>query len=102
MRSRTRGESVAPTMTRSLKWAVPALALALVGAQPALARTVCVGSRHACAPTLEAAVDQARDGDTIGLGPGRYRGGVTITRSIRIAGAGAGVTSIAGGGPVLT
>jgi hypothetical protein len=88
-------------MTRSHLWAGTALAFILLGAQPALARTLCVGSRPGCAPTLQTAVTEARDGDTISLGAGTVRGGVTITRNIRIEGAGAGSTIISGGGPVL-
>src|SRR4051794_27330460 len=89
-------------MTRSHLWAGTALAFAFIGAQPAFARTLCVGSRSGCAPTLQAAVAEARDGDTISLGAGAVRGGVTISKSIRISGAGAGATTISGGGPVLT
>ena len=48
------------------------------------------------------AVAAARDGDTISVAAGTYRGGFTIRASIRIAGAGAGATVISGGGPVIT
>jgi hypothetical protein len=43
-----------------------------------------------------------RDGDTVRIGPGVYRGGITIDKNIRLVGAGAGRTVIDGGGPVVT
>jgi hypothetical protein len=55
-----------------------------------------------CYPTLQAAVDAAKNGDTISIAPGIYAGGVTIDVSVKLAGAGAGNTVINGGGPVLT
>jgi hypothetical protein len=75
--------------------------LALV-AQPALAATLCVGSSYACYTTIQAAVNAAHDGDTIIIGPGSFAGGVTITKSIQLQGAGAASTVIHGGGSVLT
>jgi hypothetical protein len=81
-------------------------ALGLIGlgvaASPLSAANVCVGGKSQCFPTLQAAVDAAHDGDTITLGPGTFAGGVTIDVSIKLAGAGAESTIIAGGGPVLT
>src|SRR5690242_8343477 len=84
-----------------------ALALAALALAPAAdasqgARTLCVGHGKRCYPTIQAAVDAAHDGDTIALAPGRYAGGVTIDKSITLAGAGARSTFIKGGGPVLT
>src|SRR6185295_12408498 len=54
-----------------------------------------------CFPTIQAAVDEARDGDTIAIAPGTFAGGVTIDVSVDIRGAGASATIIKGGGPVL-
>jgi hypothetical protein len=71
-------------------------------APPALAARLCVGHRPGCRPTIQSAVDAASDGDTVALDPGIYAGGATIDVSVRLAGAGAGRTVIAGGGPVLT
>jgi hypothetical protein len=75
--------------------------LALV-AQPALAAALCVGSGPGCYPTIQAAVNAAQDGDTITIGPGTFAGGVTITTSVSLQGAGAAATIISGGGSVLT
>ena len=76
--------------------------LALAAAPPALAATLCVGSGHGCYATIQAAVNAAQDGDTITVGSGTFAGGVTITASVHLQGAGAGSTIIRGGGPVLT
>jgi nitrous oxidase accessory protein NosD len=72
------------------------------GASPALAARPCAGHGSRCQATLQAALDAARDGDTIRLGPGTFAGGVTIDRSVTLIGAGAGRTVIRGGGPVIT
>ncbi len=64
--------------------------------------TECVGARSGCLPTLRAALAQAADGETILLGPGRFRGGVTIAKSVHLIGAGERRTAIVGGGPVVT
>ena len=52
--------------------------------------------------TLQAAVNAAHDGDTIHVGSGTFVGGVTIDKSIALVGAGSNLTTISGGGPVLT
>ena len=44
----------------------------------------------------------ARDGDTIRVGPGVYKGGLTITTSVTLVGSGRDATTIRGGGPVIT
>lgn len=76
------------------------------GVAPATATTsgkLCVqASKARCYPTLQAAVDAAHDGDTIKLAAGTFAGGVTITKSVSLVGAGSGATVISGGGPVLT
>jgi hypothetical protein len=77
-----------------------ALALVTVGGSAA-ASTLCVGGPQ-CYPTLQAALNAAHDGDTIRIGPGSFAGGVTVTKSLTIVGAGAQRTTIRGGGPVLT
>jgi len=82
---------------------IAALAAASAAAAPnASPRKRCVGSGPGCYGTIQAAVDAARDGDTIAVGPGTFAGGVTIDVSIRLVGAGAGRTVVSGGGPVLT
>src|SRR5581483_5457893 len=64
--------------------------------------TLCVGTQPGCYATLQAAVDAAGDGDTITIARGTFAGGVSITKSLTIAGSGVGQTIIKGGGPVLT
>jgi hypothetical protein len=91
------GRLASAVMVISLTGALPVLF-----ARPALAASLCVGSKPGCFATLQAAVNAARNGDRITIAPGTYAGGVTIDVSVRIAGAGAGSTVIRGGGPVLT
>jgi hypothetical protein len=92
-------------MTRALPAAFVVITaaggLALV-AHPALAATLCVGSGHGCYPTIQAAVNAAQDGDTITIEPGTFAGGVTITTSVHLQGAGSASTIIHGGASVLT
>jgi hypothetical protein len=85
-------------------WAVLAcgLAAAITAPSALAARTLCVGGKHACYSTIQAAIDAAHDGDTVVIAPGSYAGGVTIDVSVAIVGAGARSTKIQGGGPVLT
>lgn len=66
------------------------------------AHTMSVCVRGHCYPTIQAAVNAARNGDTITIGPGIFAGGVTITKSVQLQGAGAAATVIRGGGHVLT
>jgi hypothetical protein len=82
--------------------ALGAALLCLLVAGPAQARELCVAAKKGCHPTLRAALAAAHDGDTIQLAPGRYAGGVTIDKSIRLIGSGSRSTLIVGGGPVLT
>jgi fibronectin-binding autotransporter adhesin len=72
-----------------------------VAAAPALAADLCVGG-PGCFATIQAAVDAAQDGDTIEIGPGTFAGGLTILKSVKLAGVAAGATIIEGGGPVIT
>jgi hypothetical protein len=73
-----------------------------VEAKSLAGKTLCVGSKPACYPKIQAAIDAAHDGDTISIDPGRYAGGVTVDVSVAIVGSGAGSTTIKGGGPVVT
>ena len=85
--------------------AVIAVTAVVGGAAAELARsaaTLCVGAQAGCYPTIQAALDAAEDGDTIAIRPGAYAGGITISKSVQLVGAGAGATTIEGGGPVLT
>ncbi len=61
-----------------------------------------MGSGPGCQHTLQAALDAAHDGDTIKVSAGTFAGGVTITKSVSVVGAGAGATKIKGGAPVVT
>jgi hypothetical protein len=76
--------------------------LAVCGSAEAHGQTLCLGPGHGCFKSLQSAVDAARDGTTIAIAPGTYRGGVVVARSVRLAGSGPGRTIIRGGGPVLT
>jgi hypothetical protein len=70
-------------------------------AQIARQRELCVGHAPGCYRTVQAAVDAARTGDTVRLRRGTFAGGVRIRASIHLVGAGAGLTTIRGRGPVL-
>jgi hypothetical protein len=74
----------------------------VLAAAPAFGAERCVGSRAGCYPTLQAALDAARAGDTVRLGHGSFAGGATVTKTIDLVGAGRNATSLRGGGPVLT
>src|SRR4051812_11226646 len=77
--------------------------LAAAGPGTASARgDLCVGAEAGCFATVQAAVDAARDGDTIRLRAGTFAGGVIVDKSVTIDGSGARETVIAGGGPVVT
>jgi hypothetical protein len=64
--------------------------------------SLCVGSGAGCYPSIQAAVDAARAGNTINVARGTFSGGVTIDKSLSLIGAGSGETVIRGGGPVVT
>ena len=72
------------------------------GVGTALAADQCVGAKPGCLPTIQAALDVARDGDTIRIGRGTFEGGITIDANVQLIGVGAGATVIRGGGPVVT
>ena len=65
-------------------------------------RTLCVGATPGCHPTIQSALRAADDGDVIAIAQGRYRGPITVTKSVTLAGARASATVIKGGGPVVT
>jgi hypothetical protein len=91
---------------RRLILALFGAATAMVGptlaASTAGAAELCVGHRPHCHPTIKAALDASHDGDVIRIRPGRFAGGFTINRSVKLLGAGPGETIIRGGGPVVT
>ena len=84
-----------------LTCAVVAMLATTAAAGSSAATTLCVGG-SGCYATLQAALAAAHDGDTIAVAPGTYAGGVTVDVGVTIQGAGAGRTTIKGGGPVLT
>jgi hypothetical protein len=92
-------------MARALRAAFIAVTAAgglAMAAQPAQAATLCVGNGPGCYRTIQAAVNAAHDGDAITIGPGTFAGGVTITTSLHLQGAGSAATILRGGGSVLT
>jgi hypothetical protein len=70
-------------------------------ASSAFAADLCVG-KPGCFATVQAAVDEAQNGDTIRIGPGTFTGGITIDKDLQVMGVSAGATTIEGGGPVIT
>jgi hypothetical protein len=98
-RRSSRGRQPA-ALTRSGLLAAACLLVGWVLTPSAGATVRCVGGAN-CYPGLHQALAAAKGGDTIRIGPGRFGGGVTVTKSLRIVGAGSGRTSIRGGGPVL-
>jgi hypothetical protein len=79
--------------------------LVLTGLAPAAladAATPCVRVGHACYPTVQAAVDAAGAGETVHIPRGRFAGGVVVTKSVDLVGAGADASSLVGGEHVLT
>jgi hypothetical protein len=68
----------------------------------ALAALLLPATAHASPRSLQATIDAARPGATVKLGRGTFAGPITIHRSVKLVGAGAGATVIRGGGPVVT
>lgn len=81
---------------------ISVLALSLISPAGASGDAPCVQVRGACFATVQAAVTTAQDGDTVRIPAGWFAGGVTITTSITLAGAGADQTVLIGGDHVLT
>jgi hypothetical protein len=78
------------------------LLLMSTGATSAVAATLRVCA-HGCAYRQVAdAVAAAHDGDAVSVADGTYHGGFAITKNLAVDGAGAGRTTIKGGGPVIT
>jgi hypothetical protein len=89
---------------RPLAWPALVTALAIVllvpGRAAAATLTVCPnGCQYA---TIDDALAAAHDGDRIKIAAGTYEGGFTIRRNVSLLGAGAGLTTIDGGGTVAT
>jgi hypothetical protein len=78
-----------------------AFTASLLVTSSAFAAKRCVGG-PGCYRTIQDALNASRDGDVIKVGPGSFAGGIQITRSVSLVGAGAGSTVIRGGGPVVT
>jgi hypothetical protein len=74
--------------------------LVLAGVASGATLTVC--SSGCQFTTIADALSAASNGDTIAVGPGTYEGGFTISVSISLVGAGSSMTTISGGGPVVT
>jgi filamentous hemagglutinin len=78
------------------------IALTWASAAQATAATLHV-CPHGCGYRQVAdAVAAAHAGDSVSVAEGTYRGGFAITTDLALSGAGAGQTTIRGGGPVIT
>jgi len=62
----------------------------------------CIRIDSNCFATMAAALDAAADGDVIRVPAGTFRGGIVVTKSVVIDGAGQRRTRFRGGGPVIT
>jgi hypothetical protein len=89
-------------MTKLVSFISCTLGLLLV-VGPGLAATTATVCPSGCPYTqIGPALAAAHDGATIRIAPGTYQGGLTVDVSVELVGAGAGLTTISGGGPVLT
>jgi hypothetical protein len=79
-----------------------AVVAAAIGSGQASAATQAVCPSGCTFTQIAPALAAAKNGDTISIGAGTYDGGLTIDKSVKLAGAGPGRTTISGGGPVLT
>jgi hypothetical protein len=77
------------------------LAIAPAASGASASKELCVGDPP-CFDTVQEAVDAAHNGGVIRIEPGTFAGSVTIDKSVKVIGSGAGKTIIKGGGPVLT
>lgn len=96
-----------PRLRRQLRLgglAIASATIAWVGLVPttASAATVRVCPRGCAYSQIADAAAAAHDGDHMSVADGTYRGGFAITKNLTIDGAGAGRTTIKGGGPVIT
>jgi hypothetical protein len=89
-------------MRRLLFLAPVAIAAAAVGPGQASAATVRVCPSGCAFSQIAPAIAAASPGDTILVAAGTYNGGFTIDKNLSLSGAGAGATTITGGGPVIT
>ena len=66
--------------------AVVAAAFSTGSSGAATTPSLCVGSKPDCFTSIQAAVDAAQDGNTIRIGEGTFAGGITIDKSVELAG----------------
>jgi hypothetical protein len=71
-----------------------------IPAAHAATRTVCASGCDYT--TIQAAINAADPGDTISISAGSYSGNVIISKALTLQGAGASLTVISGGAPVIT
>lgn len=90
------------TVLRSTVGVVIGAGLVLAGPTGVAAATLNVCASGCPYAQIGPALAEAHDGDTVRVGPGRYAGGLTIAASVKLVGAGAGLTIIKGGGPVIS
>jgi hypothetical protein len=81
---------------------VSLLAAALDGTTASATSTLQVCRTGCEYASIGTAVAAAKSGDTVAVGSGTYKGGFNIDKDLILVGAGAGVTQIRGGGPVIT
>jgi hypothetical protein len=90
-------------MTTRISIALLVLVCTAAAAAGSAAATTLHVCRHGCVyKRMAGAIRAAHDGDSVHLGAGTYRGGFAITKDLSLTGAGAGRTTIKGGGPVIT
>jgi hypothetical protein len=88
---------------RSIGGAVLAVALIIaVAPSSEAAGGPCIRVGTHCYATVQDAVDAAHDGDTVRIPAGQFPGGVVVSKSIELVGAGAARSALVGGAQVLT